>query len=101
MNLNTILSTLLEIFIYSGIVQGIYSTFILSQKRLRNPANHFLAILMIVLSFSVLHSAFIIPYFHTYHNTIFYIREPFILLIVPLIWFYLKKLNEPGFRFSR
>lgn len=89
-----------NIIIYAGIVQGIYSAIVLTHTRLKNPANHYLALLLIVLSFSILHSSFIIPYFHQAQHTNFQIKEPFVLLVVPLIWLYVKKLNEPGFVFT-
>jgi hypothetical protein len=54
---------------------------------------------LIVLSVSIIHSAFIIPYFHHYHHTDFHLREPFILLVIPFLWLYVKKLNEPYFKF--
>jgi AraC-like DNA-binding protein len=96
-----ITSVIIKIIIYAGIVQGFYSAFLLSHTRLRNPANHYLALLLAVLGFSILHSTFIIPYFHHFHNTSFQIREPFILLVVPLIWLYVKKLNDPKFKFIK
>lgn len=93
------LSTLVKIIIYAGIVQGFYSAVILTHTRLRNPANQYLAYLLIVLSVSIIHSVFVIPYFHQYHHTSFHLKEPFILLVIPFIWLYVKKLNEPLFRF--
>ena len=96
-----ILSILIQIITYAGILQGFYSAIVLTHTRLRNPANNYLAILLIVLSFSILHSAFIIPYFHQFHQTSFRIQEPFIMLVIPFIWLYVKKLNEPQFHFRR
>jgi len=90
-----------NIIIYAGIVQGFYSAVVLTHTKLRNPANLYLAFLLMVLSISILHSAFVIPYFHQFHNTNFRVKEPFILLVVPFIWLYVKKLNEPQFSFRR
>ncbi|MFA6403097.1 MAG: helix-turn-helix domain-containing protein [Salinivirgaceae bacterium] len=95
------ITLILKIIIYAGIVQGFYSAFVLTHTKLRNPANYYLAILLMVLSISILHSSFIIPYFHQFHHTNFHIKEPFILLVIPLVWLYVKKLNEPQFRFSK
>ncbi|NOU45666.1 MAG: AraC family transcriptional regulator [Bacteroidales bacterium] len=95
------IALILNIITYAGIVQGFSSAFVLTHTKLRNPANQFLAILMVVLSISILHSSFIIPYFHQFHHTNFQIKEPFILLIIPFVWLYVKKLNEPQFRFSK
>ena len=100
-NIAEILSIILKIIIYAGIVQGFYSAIVLTHTKLRNPANHYLAILLMVLSISILHSSFIIPYFHQFHHTNFQIKEPFILLVIPFVWLYVKKLNEPQFRFSK
>lgn len=96
-----ILSITTKIIIYAGIVQGVYSAFVLTHTRHQNPANYYLAILLAVLSVSILHSVFIIPYFHNYHQINFEIKEPFVLLVVPFIWFYVKKLNEPEFHFAQ
>jgi len=95
------LSIVFNIIIYSGIVQGIYSALVLIHTRLRNPANTYLSTLLIVLSASILHSVFIAPYLEQYHQDTLLIKEPFILMVVPLIWFYVKKLNEPQFHLSR
>jgi AraC-like DNA-binding protein len=95
------LSLVCNIIIYSGIVQGIYSALVLTHTRFRNPANTYLAILLVVLSASILHSVFVVPYLQQYHLGTLQIKEPFILLVVPLIWFYVKKLNEPQFHFGR
>ena len=100
-NVAEILSIILKIIIYAGIVQGFYFAIVLTHTKLRNPANHYLAILLMVLSISILHSSFIIPYFHQFHHTNFHIKEPFILLVIPFVWLYVKKLNEPQFRFSK
>jgi AraC-like DNA-binding protein len=101
LNKAEILSIVFKIIVYSGIVQGIYSSIVLTHTKLRNPANHYLAILLLILSFCILHSTFIVPYFSHYHKVSFQIKEPFILLVVPFIWLYVKKLNEPTFRFRK
>lgn len=90
-----------QVIIYAGIIQGFYSAFVLTHTKLRNPANRYLAFLLMVLSFSILHSTFIVPYFHHSHGTDFHIKEPFILLVIPFVWLYVKKLNEPQFRFAK
>jgi AraC-like DNA-binding protein len=95
-----IVSLVIKIIIYAGIIQGIYSAFVLTHTKVKNPANHYLAILMVVLSFCILHSTFIIPYFSLFHHISFQIKEPFILLVTPLIWLYVKKLNEPDYKFK-
>jgi len=94
------ISLAVKIIIYAGIFQGIYSAFVLTHTKVKNPANHYLAILLVVLSFCILHSTFIIPYFSQFHHISFQIKEPFILLVTPLIWLYVKKLNEPYYKFK-
>jgi AraC-like DNA-binding protein len=94
-------SIVVKIIIYSGIVQGFYSAMVLTHTKLKNPANLYLAILLIILSVSILHSVFIVSYFQQFHQITFHIKEPFILLVVPSIWLYVKKLNEPNFHLHR
>jgi len=95
------LSIVFNIIIYSGIVQGFYSAFVLIRKKSGNPANTYLAALLVILSTSILHSVFAVPYLQQYHPGSLHIKDPFIMLVVPFIWFYVKKLNEPQFQFNR
>ncbi len=97
--LTELFSTIIKIVTYAGIIQGFYSALVLTHTNRRNPANRYLVVLLIILSFSILHSVFIIPYFHHFHQTTFRIQEPFIMLVIPFIWLYVKKLNEPLFHF--
>ncbi len=97
----TIINEIINIIFFAGIVQGFYSAFLLTHTKLRNPANNYLAILLVILSISIIHSVFAIPYFSQYHNTTFHIKEPLLLLVVPFLWFYVKKLSEPDFKFCR
>ena len=90
----------INIVIYSGILQGIYSAMVLTHTRLKNPANYYLATLLLVLSLSIAHSTFLTPYFHISHGGSMSLKEPFIMLVVPLLWFYVKKLGEPSFNFA-
>ena len=83
---STIFTLIGSVIIYAGVVQGFYAA---------------LAWLMVVLSLSILHSIVVAPYFHNSHDTTFLVREPFMMLVVPFLWFYLKKLNEPLFMFSK
>lgn len=98
---NLFFNTILQIIIYAGIIQGFYSALILTHSKKKNPANQYLSILLIILSFSILHSIFVIPYFHHSHAVDFQIKEPFILLVIPVLWLYIKKLNEPLFIFRK
>lgn len=98
--INSIISVIVQIIIYAGIVQGFYSSIILTHTYRKNPANNFLSALLIILSLSIIHSIFIIPYFHSFHHTDFHVKEPFIFLTMPILWMYVKKLNEPSFKFA-
>jgi AraC-like DNA-binding protein len=81
----------MEIIIYAGAVQGIFLALLLttSKNRRRKP-NRILAILLITLSVSIIHSLIEIKGIHVPYK----IKEPFILLIGPLILFYIRELTE-------
>lgn len=91
---------LFSILIYTGIVQGFYMAFLLNHNKRQNVANKYLAVLLSVMSFSIAHSVFVIPEIHRTLNDPFRIKEPFLMLVIPLIWMYVKKLEQPYFRFS-
>jgi len=91
---------LLLILIYAGIVQGFYMAFLLNHNKRRNGANKYLALLMVTMSVSILHSVFVVPEIQPSLHDPFKIREPFLMLVIPLIWLYVKKLEQPLFRFS-
>jgi AraC-like DNA-binding protein len=84
-------SKLIDIIIYAGILQGFFLAFILTtaKNRKRKP-NRILAALLILLSISILHSVISIG-----HVPIPYkIREPFILLIGPMLLLYIREFTE-------
>lgn len=91
---------LITIFIYAGIVQGFYMAILLNYNKKRNVANKYLAFLLVVMSMSIAHSTFVIPELHKMLNNPIRIKEPFLMLVIPLIWLYVKKLEQPLFRFS-
>jgi AraC-like DNA-binding protein len=99
-DITSIIAFIIKIIIYAGIVQGLYAAMVLTHTKLKNPANLYLAILLLVLSFSIFHSTVIIPYFNQFHKISFQFKEPFLLLVVPLIWLYVKKLDKPEFQFK-
>jgi AraC-like DNA-binding protein len=88
------------ILIYAGIVQGFYISYLLIHNKRYNSANKYLAILLIVMSLSIVHSVFVVPEVHKTLNDPFRIKEPFMMLVLPLIWLYVKKLEQPQFRFT-
>jgi AraC-like DNA-binding protein len=94
------MKTLISILIYAGIVHGFYMAFLLNHNKRKNVANKYLAILLSVMSISIAHSVFVIPEIHKTLNDPFRIKEPFLMLVIPLIWMYVKKLEQQQFRFS-
>ena len=99
--MSNILTILINIIIYSGIMQGLYSTFILMHTRLRNPANKYLAYLLVLLSINILHSVLIRTYIFEHKNTELLFKEPFMLFLIPILWMYVKKLENPEYRFKK
>jgi len=93
------MNDVITVVIYAGIVQGVYMAFLLSRNKKRNPANNYLAVLLITLSVSIAHSVFVIPAIQNSVNSFFPVREPFLMLVIPLIWLYVKKMDQPLFRF--
>jgi AraC-like DNA-binding protein len=85
------LSRIVEIIIFAGILQGFFLAFILTatKNRKRKP-NRILAVLLILLSVSILHSIINVG-----HVPIPYkIKEPFILLIGPMLLLYIREFTE-------
>ncbi|MDE3057805.1 MAG: AraC family transcriptional regulator [Bacteroidota bacterium] len=87
-SLQSILSTIVRIIIFGGIVQGIFLTLVLTTRRNRNrKSSRMLAVLLAVISLSILHSALISDSAESSYR----IKEPLILLIGPLLLFYVKE----------
>lgn len=89
--MNNIVNKIVEIFIYSGIVQGFFFALIINRnKKWKKKSNKILAALLIILSISITHSVFI-------DVTVgaFKIKEPFVLLIGPLLFFYILEILSP------
>ncbi|MBI5464866.1 MAG: hypothetical protein HY966_07950, partial [Ignavibacteriales bacterium] len=87
-----VLSKIVEVVIYAGVVQGFFLALVLTTaKNGKRKSNGILSALLIVLSVSIVHSVFLagnvdIPY---------KIKEPFILLIGPLLLLYIRELISP------
>jgi hypothetical protein len=79
------------IIIYAGIVQGLYLAILLNHNKSKNPANKYLSFLLLALSFSIVHSVFIVPEFQQIPDGVLQVKEPFLMLVIPLIWLYVKK----------
>lgn len=89
----------INILIYAGIVQGFYMAILVNHNKKKNVANTYFAVLLIALSLSIVHTEFVVPEIHQTNNA-FRIKEPFLMLIMPLIWLYVRKLEQPLFRFK-
>ena len=86
--LESIASTITRIVIYAGIAQGFFLAFVLTTKKnRRRESNRILAALLAIISFSILHSVL----FTAEINNPYVIREPLVLLIGPLLLFYVRK----------
>lgn len=99
-NLIDRMDVIITIIIYAGIVQGFFISWLLILTKRHNGANKYLAILLAAMSLSIAHSVFVIPEIHKAMEDPFRIREPFLMLIIPLIWLYVRKLQEPQYHFS-
>jgi AraC-like DNA-binding protein len=84
---------ILDIIIYAGILQGFFLAFVLHRAKgaLRSP-NSMLSALLIVLSCAIIHSVFIIPHMEHIIGNPIKIKEPFLLLIGPMLYFYTRRL---------
>lgn len=86
--MNGIIYKLIEVFINSAVVLGFFFALIINRKK---KSNTILTMLLIVLSVSIAHSSLID--FNV--NNTFKIKEPFILLIGPLLFLYIRQLISP------
>lgn len=83
-----ILSKIIEVIISAGAVQGFFLAFILAtNKNGKRKSNRILSALLIILSVSIAHSLFLAGNFDSPYK----IKEPFILLIGPLLLFYFRE----------
>src|SRR5687768_18171458 len=100
---NNFAEQLLLVIQYGGIILGIFVVLLLNNKRVKKSrANIFLSVLLIALSFSILHNTFagqVMRKFHFGFRTRTPI-DPSFLLIGPALWFYIKELTGSPVRFS-
>jgi AraC-like DNA-binding protein/NADH:ubiquinone oxidoreductase subunit 6 (subunit J) len=83
-----LVQSLVQMIIYAGIIQGFFLALILTTKKnKKRKSNRILAILLVVISVSILHSVIAYGIFSTHYR----IREPLILLIGPLLLFYIRE----------
>jgi AraC-like DNA-binding protein len=80
---------IIDIMINAGAAQGFFfGALLAANKTSKSASNKILAALLVVLSASILHSLLAAPVFGSPYK----IREPFILLIGPLLYFYIREL---------
>jgi AraC-like DNA-binding protein len=80
---------IIDIIISAGAAQGFFFGILLTTNRNRkSTSDKILAVLLIVLSSSILHSLLATPVFDSPYK----IREPFILFLGPLLYFYIYEL---------
>lgn len=90
---------IISILTSAGIVQGFFLVLLIKRAKFKTHANLWLSILMIVLSFSIIHSLYFAPHLTKMFNNPFKITEPGILLITPVLWFYVLSLVNTEFKF--
>lgn len=96
-----IIENIINLIINAGIFQGIFLVFLLKKSEHRNTKSVFwLSILSIMISVSIIHSYYITPYFSGRFGHTFKIIEPGVLLISPLLWFYIKSIVTTEFRLT-
>ncbi|MFA6439257.1 MAG: AraC family transcriptional regulator [Bacteriovoracaceae bacterium] len=84
-----LISKIIEIIISAGAAQGFFLGMLLTTKKnKKRTSNKVLAALLIVLSVSILHSLLATEVFDSPYK----IRQPFVLLIGPLLSFYISEL---------
>ncbi len=96
-----VLNKVVDVIIYAGIVQGFFITFILNSARnLKRRQNRVLSVLLVLLSMAIIHSVFIADELEQLVKSPFKIKEPFILLIGPILWFYIKEISGRARKFD-
>lgn len=96
-----IISNLLGIITVSGVPLGIFVALVINSGGLKKTrANLFLTLLILGLSFSLLHSFTAGPVLSHFSVTAFAIGDPTLLIIAPLLWFYVCELTGKRITFS-
>lgn len=92
---------ILEIFSSAAAIQGFFLAFVLfAKKDASKIANIILAGLVIVSSLTIMHSVYVAEYLRELSGRTMKMEEPFILLIGPCIYLYLRTLVD-GKNYSR
>jgi len=86
---------------YAGIAQGVFVTLLLNNKSVRaSRANLFLSVLLLAMSFSVLHMMFAGRVITHFAIKSYALGDPSFFLIAPLLWFYVQELTGHRVRVS-
>lgn len=88
-----VLHNLLPVFLYGGIVQGIFTVLLLNTGAKKGRANFFLSILILALSFNIAHLLFAGAVIDHMSARVYSLGDPTFLLIPPLLWFYVLELT--------
>ncbi|GAA4408912.1 hypothetical protein GCM10023187_31430 [Nibrella viscosa] len=85
----------------AGIVLGVFVTLLLTSKSVRESrANLFLSILLLAMSFSILHIQYAGRVIDHFAFNVFSLGDPTFLLIGPLLWLYMQELTGHRTRWS-
>lgn len=92
---------LFDITIKGAVAQGMFLAFLFnSSKNLQRKQNRILSILLSMLSMSLLYSLYVQSASEVFNKSPFQFNEPFILIIGPLLWLYVKELTEGSVKLS-
>lgn len=81
-----------EVLIDAGLVQGFFLAFLILYKKKNNRANRILAGLLVVFSIGIAHASFAGAHLRTIVRTPLEIKEPFVMLVAPLLWMYVDSI---------
>ncbi|GAA4470925.1 hypothetical protein GCM10023189_60550 [Nibrella saemangeumensis] len=85
----------------AGVVLGVFVTLLLTSKSVRESrANLFLSILLLAMSFSILHIQYAGRVINHFSANVFSLGDPTFLLIGPLLWLYMQELTGHRTRWS-
>jgi AraC-like DNA-binding protein len=99
--LKEFLEQLSRLLIYGGIIQGIFITLLLTNKRARKSrANYFLSFLLLALSFSVFHILYAGKVLNHLAINAYNVGDPTFLIIAPALFFYTEELTGHRVQFS-
>ena len=93
-DLATFFEQLFLLLSYAGMAQGCFVVLLLNNKSVRTSrANVFLSILLLAMSFSILHIMYAGTIFSHFSIAVYPLGDPTFFLIAPLLWFYVNELR--------